>query len=154
MQCIILDMFLILSFGFLCLWPAAAHSRWEGQYDKCIAGGEGQTLADFSALLFLYFSVLLFHIYHRRTQVYCKSGGSPQPPLLTFCPTSMLILIHIHAYTYTFPFLYFNLRNHLGHPLVKKEATDWDFIICKSGWSTALAYNILHIGLEPQISHI
>ena len=105
LQCIILDMFLILSFGFLCLWPAAAHSRWEGQYDKCIAGGGGADTGRFlcsassncSALLFLYFSVLLFHIYHRRTQVYCKSGGSPHPPLLTFCPTSMLILIHIHA---------------------------------------------------------
>ena len=33
---------------------------------------------------------------------------------------------------------------------MKKEATDWDFIFCKSGWST-LAYNVLHKGLEPKI---
>ena len=101
-----------------------------------------------------YFSVLRFHISHQRTQVYCcivrERGRSPHPPLLTFCPASMLLLIHIHAYAYTFPLLYFNLHNSLGQPLVKKEATDWDFIICKSGWST-LAYNILHIGLEPKI---
>ena len=101
-----------------------------------------------------YFSVLRFHISHQRTQVYCcivrERGRSPHPPLLTFCPASMLILIQIHAYTCTFPFFYFNLRNSLGQPLLKKEATDWDFIFCKSGWST-LAYNILRVGLEPQI---
>ena len=154
MQCIVLDMFLILSFGFLCLWPAAAHSRWEGQYDKCIAGGGGADTGRFlCSALFVFLCSSLSHLSpkNRGVLLYRKRGRSPHPPLLTFCPASMLLLIHIHAYAYTFPLLYFNLHNSLGQPLVKKEATDWDFIICKSGWSTALAYNILHIGLEPQI---
>ena len=153
MQCIVLDMFLILSFGFLCLWSAAAHSRWEGQYDKCIAGGGGADTGRFlCSALFVFLCSSLSHFSPKNSCVllYCKRGRSPPPHFLLFALASMLILIQIHAYTCTFPFFYFNLRNSLGQPLVKKEATDWDFIFCKSGWST-LAYNILRIGLEPKI---
>ena len=162
LECIILDMFLILSFGFLCLWPAAAHSRWEGQYDKCIAGGGGADTGRFlcsasskcSALLFfisLFFAFTFLTREHKCIVVLLERGvGAHTPHFLLFALASMLILIQIHAYTCTFPFFYFNLRNSLGQPLVKKEATDWDFIFCKSGWST-LAYNILRIGLEPKI---
>ena len=151
-------------FGFISSrnWPAAAHSRWEGQYDKCIAGGGGADTGRFlcsassncSALLFfisLFFAFTFLTREHKCIVVLLERGvGAHTPHFLLFALASMLILIQIHAYTCTFPFFYFNLRNSLGQPLVKKEATDWDFIFCKSGWST-LAYNILRIGLEPKI---
>ena len=110
---------------------------------------KSRTCLEFFISLFFAFTFLTRE--HKCIVVLLERGvGAHTPHFLLFALASMLILIQIHAYTCTFPFFYFNLRNSLGHPLVKKEATDWDFIFCKSGWST-LAYNILRIGLEPKI---
>ena len=120
LQCIVLDMFLILSFGFLCLWSAAAHSRWEEQYDKCIAGGGGADTGRFlcsassncSARLFfisLFFAFTFLTREHKCIVVLLERGvGAYTPHFLLFAQhpclyssKSMLIPILFHSFTLT-----------------------------------------------------
>ena len=116
MQCIVLDMFLILSFGFLCLWPAAAHSRWEGQYDKCIAGGGGADTGRFlCSALFVFLCSSLSHLSPKNTSV-LQEWWEPTTPTSYFLP-------NIHAYTHPHPCLclYFSISYPIMITIVKKR---------------------------------
>ena len=109
-------------FGFISSrnWPAAAHSRWEGQYDKCIAGGGGADTGRFlcsassncSALLFfisLFFAFTFLTREHKCIVVLLERGvGAYTPHFLLFAQhpclyssKSMLIPVLFHSFTLT-----------------------------------------------------